>query len=54
MPEGFFTEGNEENEDQIFSLKTISWLPSFPSVGPNPEGALDGPKHPGVAELRPP
>jgi hypothetical protein len=38
IPEGLFTEGNEENEGQIFSLKTIPWLPSFPSVGPNSEG----------------
>jgi hypothetical protein len=38
IPEGFFTGGNEDNEGQIFSLKTIPWLPSFPSVGLNPEG----------------
>src|SRR6266550_9031463 len=32
-----FTGDNEESGGQIFSLKTIPWLPSFPSVGTNSE-----------------
>ena len=32
-----FTGDNEESGGQIFSLKTIPWLPSSPSVGTNSE-----------------
>jgi len=32
-----FTGDNEGSRGQIFSLKTIPWLPSFPFVGTNSE-----------------
>jgi hypothetical protein len=40
MPEGFFTEGNEENEGRIFSLKRISWLPFVSFCSTESAGAL--------------
>jgi hypothetical protein len=40
MPERFFTEGNEENEGRIFSLKRISWLPFVSFCSTESGGAL--------------
>ena len=49
-----FREQAKRAEVKIFGLKTIPWLPSFPSVGTNSERRFRWSQPPGAAELRPP